>query len=230
MPVFQLSDQILFPPTELAEPDGLIAVGGDLSAKRLLVAYQAGIFPWFGEGDPILWWATDPRLVLFTEEFHAPRRLLRIIRQGKFRVTADTAFAEVINNCARQRSYDRVETWITAEMLEAYSTLHKLGYAHSIECWQEERLAGGLYGVCLGGIFFGESMFSAVSNSSKVALYHLIQFGLKEGIHLIDCQIRTDHLLRFGAREIPRSRFEKYLRQHIPSVPSPKKWRLHEDR
>lgn len=226
MPVFQLSDKILFPPTELAEPDGLLAVGGDLSVERLLTAYRSGIFPWFGEGDPILWWATDPRLVLFIDEFHASKRLQRIIRQKRFKVTADTAFAEVITNCAAQRSVNRAETWITDDMLKAYNNLHVLGYAHSIECWQEENLVGGLYGVNLGSIFFGESMFSEVSNSSKVALYHLIEFGRKEGIHLIDCQVRTDHLISFGAREIPRSKFEKYLRHHIqPELPQ-RKWCL----
>jgi len=230
MPVFQLNEQIIFPPTELAEPDGLIAIGGDLSVDRLLAAYRTGIFPWYGKDDPLLWWTPDPRLVLFPEKYHASKRLLRTIRRHKFNVTADEAFADVIANCAKQRSPNRVETWITGEMLEAYTSLHEQGFAHSIECWEQQKVVGGLYGIALGGVFFGESMFSTVRDSSKVALFHLVQHALNTGIRLIDCQVRTDHLMRFGAHEISRNRFEKYLKELIPGVIPHKKWRLQSNR
>ena len=226
MPVFQLNEQIIFPPPHLAEPEGLIAVGGDLSTERLLAAYRVGIFPWYGEGEPILWWTPDPRLVLFPEEFHPARRLLRTVKQNKFNVTADVAFAEVITNCAEQRSPNRLETWITGDMIDAYCSLHELGYAHSIECWQKGILVGGLYGIALGGVFFGESMFSSTSNSSKVALYYLVQHARQAGIKLIDCQIHTKHLISLGAREIPRSKFQKYLHSCIPEISTQSKWYL----
>ncbi len=226
MPVFQLGSEIVFPPPELAEPDGLLAIGGDLSPGRLLEAYRSGIFPWFGEGDPILWWTPSPRLVLFPGEFHVSRRLARVIRQESFTVSADTCFSDIIARCADKRAANRDETWITKEMREAYIRLHELGYAHSMECWQDGRLAGGLYGLALDRVFFGESMFSDITNASKIALHALVRFALENEIGLIDCQMRTGHLERLGAREISRSRFQKLLRLHIREVTPQKNWRL----
>ncbi|MCL7488744.1 MAG: leucyl/phenylalanyl-tRNA--protein transferase [Desulfobulbaceae bacterium] len=226
MPVFQLSREIIFPPPELAEPDGLLAVGGDLSPERLLEAYRSGIFPWFGEGDPILWWTPSPRLVLIPQEFHVSRRLARVLRQNIFSITADTAFREVITNCAAKRSRNREETWITPDMVNAYCHLHDLGYAHSIECWKENRLVGGLYGVALDHVFFGESMYCETSNASKIALHTLVRHAMNSGIHFIDCQMRTEHLLSLGAREISGNSFQELLRNSIKTIRPQKKWRL----
>lgn len=226
MPVFQLNQEIIFPAPELAEPDGLIAVGGDLSPERLLAAYRLGIFPWFGKGDPILWWTPSPRLVLYPEEFHISRRLARILRQNIFSLTADHAFKEVIMNCAAKRATKRTDTWITREMVDAYCLLHERGYAHSIECWQDGRLAGGVYGISLGRVFFGESMFSHRSNASKIALNGLARLAMHKGIALIDCQMRTDHLVSLGAREISRISFQQHLRTYIPELIPQNKWKL----
>lgn len=226
MPVFQLEKKIIFPPPELAEPEGLLAVGGDLSPERLLEAYRNGIFPWFGAGDPILWWSPAPRLVLFPDEFHVPRRLGRIVRQDVFTITADTCFKDVIRRCAVKRTRDRQDTWITDDMIDAYCRLHELGYAHSIECWKGDILAGGLYGLVMDRVFFGESMFSDMSNSSKVALYYLVQHARYKGINMIDCQMRTEHLIRFGAREIDRNRFQELLRENIRNPAPQRKWLL----
>lgn len=226
MPVFQLNRELTFPAPELAEADGLIAVGGDLSPARLLAAYRRGIFPWYGKGDPILWWTPSPRLVLFPEEFHISRRLARIIRQQTFSVTADHAFKKVIMSCAAKRSKKRADTWITQDMVTAYCRLHDLGYAHSIECWQANRLVGGVYGVSLDRVFFGESMFSDMSNASKTALHGLAQLAIKKGIALIDCQMRTDHLVSLGAREISRTAFQHHLREYITELQPQEKWRL----
>lgn len=226
MPVFQLSEQICFPPPEMAEPDGLLAIGGDLTPERLLEAYRQGIFPWFSEGDPILWWSPAPRLVLFPREFHLPRRLARIIRQSTFTLKADSSFREVIEKCAGTRLTRGSETWITADMTEAYCRLHELGYAHSIECWHNGYLAGGLYGVMLGRVFFGESMFSAESNASKVALQALVRHAEISGIRLIDCQMKTEHLVSLGAREIPGRKFQELLQELTHPFTAQKKWRL----
>ena len=227
MPVFQLSRDIVFPSPELAEPDGLIAIGGDLSPERIMEAYRSGIFPWYSEGDPILWWSPSPRLILFPQEFYVSRRLARTIRQNVFSVSADSAFEKVITNCAAKRSENRLETWITQEMISAYCQLHELGYAHSIECWKEDKLVGGLYGISLDHVFFGESMFSNMSNSSKVALNALVQHAKETGIHLIDCQMRTEHLASLGAREISRTKFEKLLNKNIRKTTPQQKWVLH---
>ena len=226
MPVFQLGKQLAFPPPHLAEPNGLLAVGGDLSPARIIEAYRQGIFPWFGEGDPILWWSPAPRLVLFPGEFHLPRRLARTIRRNVFTVTADTAFREVIDRCARTRIEAGSETWITGEMIEAYCRLHELGYAHSIECRRGSELAGGLYGIALGRIFFGESMFSLVRDASKVALQALVRHAAATGIRMIDCQMRTEHLVRLGARELPRKDFQHILDRFVYPLAPQKKWRL----
>ncbi|MGA2402388.1 MAG: leucyl/phenylalanyl-tRNA--protein transferase [Syntrophobacteraceae bacterium] len=208
MPVFRLTDELIFPHPSLADPGGLLAVGGDLSPGRLLLAYSRGIFPWYSNPSPILWWSPDPRLVLFPDEFKISRSLSRVIKKQVFAVTMDRAFDEVIRACAHARE----ETWITGEMMEAYRALHKLGYAHSFETWHAGKLVGGLYGVALGRAFFGESMFSAMSDASKVALAHLVNFAAGQGYGFIDCQTATEHLKRLGAREIPRKEFLHRLR------------------
>ena len=224
MPVFQLSDNLLFPPPVLAREDGLLAVGGDLSVPRLLLAYQHGIFPWYSPGEPILWWSPDPRLVLFPEEFHLARRLARTIRQQLFRVTFDTDFKRVIRACAETRRKEGEGTWLDEEMIEAYGKLHGLGYAHSVECWQGGELAGGLYGVALGGAFFGESMFSLVPDSSKVALAGLVDRLKGWDFELIDCQVGTGHLQRLGAREISGEEFSHRLAQAMAKPSRQGKW------
>ena len=224
MPVFQLSEDLLCPPPELAREDGLLAVGGDLSIPRLLLAYQMGIFPWYSPGEPILWWAPDPRLVLFPGELHLPQRLSRKIRQKVFEVTRDEAFAEVIRQCAHTRLRTGQGTWIDEEMIAAYCKLHDLGYAHSVECWDKGKLAGGLYGVALGKTFFGESMFSRETDSSKVALASLVRLLLDWDYDLIDCQTRTEHLVRLGAREISGTRFLQLLEQSLTHPTRRGKW------
>ncbi len=203
MPVYRLTDQFIFPHPSLADPGGLLAVGGDLSPERLLLAYANGIFPWYSDPSPILWWSPDPRLVLFPGELKISRSLRRVIKKQVFTVTMDTSFGEVIRACAQARD----ETWITGEMIEAYVALHELGYAHSFETRHEGRLVGGLYGVALGRAFFGESMFSAMSDASKVALVFLVRLLDGLGFEFIDCQTTTEHLKRFGAREVPRKEF-----------------------
>ncbi len=215
--IFGLTESLIFPPAYLAREDGLLAVGGDLSVERLLLAYGQGIFPWYTQEDPILWWAPDPRLILEPENFHLSRRLARIIRQGRFEVTFDTDFEQIIRSCAQPRRGKEKGTWLVPEMIDAYIRLHEAGYAHSVECREGGRLVGGLYGVAMGRIFFGESMFSSVSNSSKVALLHLVGLLRKWEFNLIDCQMTTSHLLSLGAKEIPGyqfySRLEKYITQ-----------------
>jgi leucyl/phenylalanyl-tRNA--protein transferase len=216
-----------FPPVELAlrDPNGLLAAGGDLSTTRLLDAYRRGIFPWFGEGDPLLWWSPDPRMVLHVDELHVSRSLRRTIRSGRFRVTMDTAFHHVMGGCAEPRG-DHAGTWITPEMMAAYGRLATLGYAHSIEAWEGDALAGGLYGVALGRMFFGESMFSRVSDASKVAFVHLVMQLRRWEMPLIDCQMSTAHLSSLGAREISRADFLRQVGQLVdrPRVPGP--WRF----
>ena len=224
MPVFRLPKEIVFPDPDLAEPDGLLAVGGDLSPARLLAAYQHGIFPWYSGKEPILWWSPAPRLVLFPEEFHLPRSLARTIRRGIFQVSADTAFAEVITACAKMR--EETGTWITQEMQAAYIRLHELGFAHSIECRIDGELVGGLYGLCLDKMFFGESMFSRKSDASKVALAALVSHARRVGIRAIDCQMTTAHLLRFGSRELNREDFHSLLDQLIRRIEPQECWRL----
>jgi leucyl/phenylalanyl-tRNA---protein transferase len=215
MPVFLLTDKLAFPPPHLAGKEGLLAIGGDLSPKRLLLAYRMGIFPWYAEEDPILWWSPDPRLVLYPEELHVSRSLLRTLRKGQFHITMDTAFARVMQACARSRNRGDQGTWIVPEMIAAYGRLQAAGYAHSVECWHENQLAGGLYGVSLGRCFFGESMFSEVTDASKIALVHLTEFLKAHAFHFIDCQVKTDHLVRLGAREITRKEFLNQLRKAL---------------
>jgi leucyl/phenylalanyl-tRNA---protein transferase len=213
MPVYRLNDQLSFPPPEFAEPEGLLAVGGDLSPSRLLLAYSMGIFPWFSEEEPILWWSPDPRCVLDPSELNISRSLTKVLRQDRFRTSFNEAFPAVVAACADSRRKQAVGTWITDAMQQAYDRLHRLGFAHSVECWQWDELVGGLYGVCLGNCFFGESMFHRVTDASKVALAALVRRMQEKGWNLIDCQVPNAHLISLGAREIPRREFLLRLRQ-----------------
>jgi leucyl/phenylalanyl-tRNA--protein transferase len=208
------SPEIYFPDVELAllEPDGLLAVGGDLSSERLLYAYRNGIFPWYGPDQPILWWSPDPRLVLFPEELRISRSLARTLRKKRFSITLDTAFEQVINECAAPRP-GQAGTWITAEMQAAYTRMHELGHAHSVECWYEGELVGGLYGLALGRVFFGESMFTRIADASKVGFVSLVRQLQHWGFRLIDCQVYTEHLESLGATSIPRRDFVSLLKQ-----------------
>jgi leucyl/phenylalanyl-tRNA--protein transferase len=224
MPVFVLSEKPGFPPPRLATPEGLLAVGGDLSEERLLLAYRMGVFPWYSEGEPILWWSPDPRLVLYPREFHLPRSLSRTIRRERFEISMDRAFAEVIAECGRLRCERGEGTWIVPEMIEAYCRLHGSGFAHSVEVWADGRLAGGLYGVSLGAGFFGESMFSRRPDASKAALAALVRHIQGIGLDWIDCQVTTGHLLRMGAREIPREQYLEELRQAMRAPTRTGRW------
>jgi leucyl/phenylalanyl-tRNA--protein transferase len=206
--------EALFPPVEDAEPYGLLAVGGDLSVERLLAAYREGIFPWYSAGGPILWWSPDPRFVLFPGELHVSRSMGQFLKRGIVQITFDKAFQEVISACGRPRP-GQDGTWITAEMRDAYYTLHKLGFAHSVEAWDGGMLAGGLYGVSLGRVFFGESMFSVTPNASKAALIALVSFLRERDFDLIDCQTESRHLESMGARLIPRAEFSLRLRDSL---------------
>ncbi|KJS32190.1 MAG: hypothetical protein VR64_08845 [Desulfatitalea sp. BRH_c12] len=212
MPIFRLSDKLAFPPPHLATKEGLLAVGGDLQPERLLLAYKNGIFPWYSEGDPILWWSPDPRLVLYPEEINVSKSLRRTLRRNTYQITIDTAFARTIDLCARIR-IEKEGTWITQEMTTAYCLLHDLGFAHSVEAWHAGELVGGLYGIALGRAFFGESMFSLMSDASKVCLVHLARFLNERHFAFIDCQVPTEHLVRMGARNISRKSFIVQLRK-----------------
>jgi leucyl/phenylalanyl-tRNA--protein transferase len=219
-----------FPPVEFAlrDPNGLLAAGADLSPERLLDAYARGIFPWFGDDDPLLWWSPDPRMVLAVSDIRVSRSLRRVLRSGRFDVTMDTAFAEVMAGCAEPRA-EQDGTWITPEMTRAYGRLAALGFAHSVEVWSDGRLAGGLYGVAIGRMFFGESMFSRVSDASKVALVHLVRQLERWGLPIIDCQMSTPHLASLGARDVARADFLRDVARLVrqPAVPAP--WRFDPD-
>jgi leucyl/phenylalanyl-tRNA---protein transferase len=219
MPVYYLGEELVFPSPLLASPGGLLAIGGDLSPERLLLAYRTGVFPWYGDGNPILWWSPDPRLVLFPEEFHVARRLARVVRQGVFQVTRDAAFRDVIRACAQTRGPGREDTWITEEMMGAYIRLYEEGWAHSVEAWFENQLAGGLYGVSVGRAFFGESMFTRIPNASKAAMAHLVEHIKQRGFAFVDCQVHTQHLIRMGAREISRTQFLSLLDRAVMRQP-----------
>lgn len=223
MPVFRLTQELIFPPPRLAEPGGLLAVGGDLSSERLLLAYKNGIFPWYSDDDPLLWWSPDPRLVIYPGELKISRTLARTMKKGHFRTTFDVEFESVIEACARRRGENRKETWITSDMMTAYIKLHELGYAHSVETWHDDKLVGGLYGVSLGRAFFGESMFSAMSDASKVALVNLVSFVEKQKFDFIDCQLPTGHLMRMGGRKVQRELFLNQLADSLkyPSLIGP---------
>lgn len=224
MSVYLLPDELVFPPPRLARKEGLLAVGGDLSQERLLLAYRMGIFPWYTEDEPIMWWSPDPRLVLYPSELRVSRSLKKTIKKQIFRLTVDESFESVINACAHSRTKADEGTWIVEEMINAYCRLHESGLAHSVEVWQNGSLVGGLYGVSLGKCFFGESMFTLISNASKVALVALVQYLRAREFHFIDCQISTPHLLSFGAQEIPRTQFLNELEQALKSPTLKGKW------
>ena len=224
MPVYLLSDDIAFPSPQLAAKEGLLAVGGDLSRERLLLAYQMGIFPWYSKYEPILWWSPDPRLVLYPGELRVSKSLQKTIKKNLFRVTMDQRFEAVINACAQSRTSADEGTWIVEEMVDAYCKLHEAGFAHSVEAWHNERLAGGLYGVSLGRCFFGESMFTHISNASKVAFVALTKHLRALDFDLIDCQVSTPHLLSFGAREIPRARYLNELKKSLKAATLRGRW------
>jgi leucyl/phenylalanyl-tRNA---protein transferase len=211
------------PRRALREPDGLLAVGGDLTPARLLAAYRRGIFPWYEAGQPILWWSPDPRAVLLPAELKVSASLRKTLRAGALRVTFDTAFARVMSGCAAPRPHQR-GTWLTPQMQQAYARLHALGYAHSVETWHEGELAGGLYGVALGRVFFGESMYSARRDASKVALCHLVAAARTRGCELIDCQVHSAHLASLGSRTMPRHEFLEWI-EHLSRDAQPQSWR-----
>lgn len=218
-------DDLAFPPLAkaLREPNGLLAAGGDLSPERLVAAYRHGCFPWYQDGQPLLWWSPDPRTVLFPEELHVSRSLAKCLRQGHFQVSFDQDFAAVIQACSEPRSYAD-GTWITLDMQAAYLELHRLGHAHSVEVWQDEKLVGGLYGLAMGRLFFGESMFSRADNASKIGFVSLVRRLQEWGFVLIDCQMPTRHLQSLGARSISRAAFSDALNAHLDQ-PSRADWR-----
>ena len=215
-----------FPPIEaaLAEPNGLLAAGGDLSAERLLQAYRRGIFPWFSEGQPILWWSPDPRMVLIPAELRISRSLAKRLRKRDYEIRFDTAFRDVMRACATVPRDGQSGTWITPVMIEAYCGLHELGHAHSVETWIDGQLAGGIYGVAIGRMFYGESMFHHVTDASKIAITYLMRHLQKNGFGMMDCQMKTSHLASLGGREIPRKEFSRQLAELI-NLPQPSgKW------
>ncbi len=216
MPVYLLDNDLnLFPPVDEALEDGLLAIGGDLRPERLLEAYANGIFPWYDEDHPIMWWSPDPRMVLIPNQMKVSKSLSQVIRNSDFQVKFDQQFEEVIKACGKINRKNQPGSWITTDMIEAYVKLHTMGFAHSVETYRNGQLAGGLYGVSLGGIFFGESMFHTQSNASKVALYHLVQFAMEMGIELIDVQQETSHLASLGAKAIKRDTFLSLLKKLV---------------
>jgi leucyl/phenylalanyl-tRNA--protein transferase len=223
MPVYQLDERLVFPPPEEAE-DGLLAVGGDLSPERLVLAYSQGIFPWYERGQPILWHSPDPRMVLLAPERHLPKSLAKLMRRGPYRLTLDAAFPDVIAGCAATPRPGQRTTWITPAMKRAYVALHERGLAHSVEAWDGARLVGGLYGVSLGAAFFGESMFARAADASKVAFATLLAQLERWAIPLVDCQVYTPHLARFGATEWPRRRYLRALRDALRARTRPGPW------
>ncbi|MBI1174969.1 MAG: leucyl/phenylalanyl-tRNA--protein transferase [Sideroxydans sp.] len=225
-----LLDDTPFPPVAqaLREPNGLLAAGGDLSPARLLDAYRHGIFPWFNDDQPVLWWSPDPRMVLLPQEFKVARSLRKTLRNKRYEVRADSAFELVMRACAAPRD-DQAGTWINEQMIAAYTALHHLGHAHSIETWVGGELMGGLYGIAIGRMFYGESMFSRATDASKIALFHLAAQLARWNFGMIDCQMNTRHLASLGAREIPRAEFLSRLQEliHYPDIASP--WKLEHD-
>ncbi|GGB20896.1 MULTISPECIES: leucyl/phenylalanyl-tRNA--protein transferase [Mucilaginibacter] len=210
--IFRLDERLIFPKPDLAEPDGLLAVGGDLSTKRLLLAYQNGIFPWYSDDTPILWYSPHERFVLYPDELKISKSMRQVLRSGKLKVTVDTCFNDVITACSTAPREGQDGTWIVPDMISAYNRLHLEGYAHSVEVWQDDKLVGGLYGVHVGAVFCGESMFTRVSNASKTALIYLCNTGLYK---LIDCQVHTGHLESLGARMISREQYMDVLLNNL---------------
>ena len=207
-----LGKELVFPPVEMASAEGILAFGGDLQPQRLILAYRSGIFPWYNEGEPIIWYSPEMRMVLFPEELYISKSMRRLMAKNEFTLSWNKAFEEVIDQCQKSPRKDQLGTWITEDMKQAYIKLHKMGFAKSIEVWREDELIGGLYGIDLGHVFCGESMFSKVSNTSKLAFIHLVQELQKKEYKLIDCQVYNEHLESLGAREIPRSEFMGFLR------------------
>jgi leucyl/phenylalanyl-tRNA--protein transferase len=226
VPFYVLDQRLAFPPPETAPRAGPMAVGGDLHPDRLVLAYSLGIFPWYGPGEPIQWHSPDPRMVLLADELRVPRSLRRILRKTPFRLTLDTAFRRVVDACAATPRPGQASTWITEEMKEAYTELHRRGLAHSAEAWAGDNLAGGLYGVSLGAAFFGESMFASVPEASKVAFVVFTEQLQRWGIRLVDCQVYTEHLARFGAAEWPRGEFLAALRSALEHPTRVGPWRF----
>ena len=220
MPIFFLSNNLNFPSPDLAEENGLLAAGGDLSPERLIQAYRSGVFPWYNPGEPILWWSPDPRFIIEPERFHVPRRLARTIRQDRFKFTIDAAFEDVIRSCSALRNESRTGTWLSPEMVEAYIRLYELGIAHSAEVWAGDELSGGLYGIVLGKVFFGESMFSIKKDASKTAFVNFVRTLFSLDCQLIDCQLPSRHLAQFGAMGMPRKEFISKLKVLVdaPSI------------
>jgi leucyl/phenylalanyl-tRNA--protein transferase len=229
VPVYRLGSECAFPPAEQADPSGLLAVGGDLAPRRLLSAYSAGIFPWYEEGLPILWHSPDPRMVLVPADLRVSRSLRKVMRKPPYRLSLDTDFSGVIGACAAVPRPGQDGTWITDEMLEAYCRLFELGVAHSAEAWEGDRLVGGLYGVSLGSCFFGESMFAVKSDASKLAFVALVRQLRRWGIELVDCQVHTHHLERFGATPWPRARFLAALGTALEKETRRGPWRFDPD-
>jgi leucyl/phenylalanyl-tRNA--protein transferase len=225
VPVYQLDEELWLPRPELADPSGILAVGGDLRPDRLLLAYTNGIFPWYEDGLPIVWHSPDPRWVIPLERLHIPRSVKKAMR--RFEVRFDTAFRAVIEGCAHAPRRDQPTTWITADVVAAYCEIHRLGLAHSVESWREGELLGGLYGVALGGVFFGESMFARAADASKVAFATLCARLPALGIDLIDCQVHTSHMARFGAEGWPRARFLEALAERMQRATHRGAWREH---
>lgn len=224
MSVYQLNREIAFPHPSLANENGLLAVGGDLSPERIITAYANGIFPWYNKGEPILWWSPNPRCIMFPENFRASKSLKLLIKKNIFEVRYDTAFSSVISRCAKVHQANQSETWITSEMKKAYILLHKLGFAHSVEAYLNNELVGGLYGIAIGKVFYGESMFHTVSNASKVAFYFLVDRLNQWRFDIIDNQMTTDHLLKLGAEEIDRDKFLAILKKSIVKENHSGKW------
>ncbi|MDP2089102.1 MAG: leucyl/phenylalanyl-tRNA--protein transferase [Flavobacteriaceae bacterium] len=210
--MYIVTDKLYFPPVETADKFGIVAVGGDLSVDRLILAYKSGIFPWYADDEPIIWYSLDPRMVLFLNEFKISKSLKSLLKKGIYTVTFNQNFEEVIHHCKNMERPKQLNTWITNEMKQAYIEFHKAGFAKSVEVWKGDELVGGLYGVDLGNIFCGESMFSKEPNASKIALVFLVEKLKNENYQLIDCQMYTDYLASFGAREIPRNEFINYLK------------------
>lgn len=225
-----LPADIAFPPPSqaLREPNGLLAAGGDLSPERLLAAYRLGIFPWYSEGQPILWWSPDPRMVLLPEELLISRSLARRLRKTDYEVRFDSAFPKVMQACADTYRLGQDGTWITADIIRAYTQLHELGFAHSVETWINGQLAGGIYGVAIGRMFYGESMFHHVTNASKIAFVHLMKYLQRNNFGMMDCQMKTSHLASLGAREIPREEFAHALAKLVNYYDAPGKWSGHD--
>jgi leucyl/phenylalanyl-tRNA--protein transferase len=226
VPVFRLSDALVFPDPSLADDGGLLAVGGDLRPERLLLAYSNGIFPWYSEGRPILWWCPAPRYVLLPDELHVGRSLRKAMKRAPFRIAMDAAFERVMDRCAKVPRPGQGGTWITKDMRAAYLELHRRGIAHSVEAYEDDRLVGGLYGLAIGSVFFGESMFADAPDASKIAFATLVEQLRRWGFTLIDCQVHTEHLERFGAHMIELDDFLARLKSGIAQPGHPPPWRF----